>query len=286
LALKERGFMENKKHIENIILDYIKHPIDLLNTGAQEKEYAYLHELKYTYIRLLDDLVPLLGKDKSVLEIGCLFGVVSVALKELGFKVTGCDLPEFQQSEPLRALYRKHQIPFDAVNLRDYKLPYPDESFDAVILSEVIEHLNFNPLPVFQEINRVLKKEGIIYIGMPNMACIENRVKAIIGRSVHEPIHYFFSQLDRSQNMIVSMHWREYTMKETIEMIDKMGFETVKKYYAKENGLVQNRLASLARKLIHLIPSLRTSLVVIGRKREQAPRHDFRFTEALCNPSK
>src|SRR5579863_7335448 len=100
--------MHNSTLVDNIILAYKDNPIDLLGIGAGEKEYAYLNELKYSYIYTLNDVVPLLKKGMRVLEIGSLFGVVSIALKESGFDVTGTEIPEFHQSQTLTRLYQKH----------------------------------------------------------------------------------------------------------------------------------------------------------------------------------
>jgi 2-polyprenyl-3-methyl-5-hydroxy-6-metoxy-1,4-benzoquinol methylase len=271
--------------IDDIILTYKDNPIDLLGIGAGESEYQYLQNLKYSYTRTIKDVVPLLKKNAKVLEIGSLFGVVSTALAQSGFSVTGTDIPEFHASVRLQALYSKHNIAFDKVNLHDYKLPYKDESFNMVIMCEVLEHLNFNPLPILKEINRVLKKDGFIYVAMPNQASIDNRLKLVTGRSIHDPVQYFFDQLDASKNIIVSRHWKEYTMAEAIEMVDKMGFDIVKNYYFSENGPAkarkENIIQSFFRLFFHLIPSLRLSLVVIGKKKEKSPVYNFRFTESV-----
>jgi ubiquinone/menaquinone biosynthesis C-methylase UbiE len=50
---------------------------------------------------------------------------------------------------------------YQACNLRDYCLPFEDETFDVVVRCEVLEPLNFNPLPVIREINRVMKLHGV-----------------------------------------------------------------------------------------------------------------------------
>lgn len=152
------------KLVDDIIVTYKDNPIDLLNIGAGDAEYQYLLCLRDAYVRTIKDTVPLLTEGAKVLEIGSLLGVVSIALTKLEFKVTGTDIPEFFASDKLQALYRKNSIAFDKINLHDYKLPYPDQSFDLVIMCEVLEHLNFNPLPVLQEINRILKPGAYIYI--------------------------------------------------------------------------------------------------------------------------
>jgi|SRR6185312_14280445 len=271
--------MDHSLLVNSIIRTFKEHPVDLLGNGAGEKEYQYLNDLNYSYIRTVNDVAPLLQKGMKVLEIGSLFGVVSISLKQLGFTVTGTDIPEFHRSKKLQELYAKHNIDFDGVNLRNCKLPYADESFDMVIMCEVMEHLNFNPLPVIAEINRVLKKNGYLYIAMPNQACIDNRLKLIIGRSVCEPVQYFFNQLDKKENYVVSLHWREYTMKEVSEIIERMGFEVTKGYYFGENGPAQTGIISTIRRIFHIIPSLRTSIVIIGKK-TATPNYDFYFTEA------
>jgi 2-polyprenyl-3-methyl-5-hydroxy-6-metoxy-1,4-benzoquinol methylase len=277
--LEINEIMDYSKLVNNVIISFKDNPIDLLNTGSGSTEYQYLNDLKYSYIRTVNDVAPLLQKGMKVLEIGSLFGVVSISLKQLGFSVTGADIPEFHQSKKLQDLYAKYEVTFDKVNLRDYKLPYADESFDMVIMCEVMEHLNFNPLPVMQEINRVLKKDGYVYIAMPNQACIDNRLKLLAGHSVHEPPQYFFDQLNKTKNYIVSLHWREYTMKETLEIIRKMGFTVVRNYFFGENGPTKLSVLSFVKKIFHIVPSFRTSLVVIGKKTNNT-HYDFRFTEA------
>ncbi len=259
--------MNYTKQVNEIIQTYENDPIDLLRLGAGADEYTYLQEMQYAYARTLNDVVPILKKKCQVLEIGSLFGVVSRVLKQADFEVTATDIPEFHQSEKLRELYRRNNIPFDSLDLRDGNLSYPSESFDAVIICEVIEHLNFNPLPVLQEINRVLKKNGVLYLAIPNQGWIMNRVKLLFGKSIHPPVQQFFDQLDKSKNHIVSLHWREYTMHETVELLQRTNFTIAKNYFFRENGPQKTTLFSWMRFLLYLIPSFRPSLVILARKK-------------------
>ena len=69
-------------------------------------------------------------------------------------------------------------------------------------------------------------------------------------------------------------------MGETVELIRKMGFDAVKKYYfqpaaERKPGLLQ----ALWRKMAEYHPSFRTFQVVVGRK-VSTPSHDFWLTEA------
>jgi ubiquinone/menaquinone biosynthesis C-methylase UbiE len=47
-----------------------------------------------------------------------------------------------------------------------YSLPFPDETFDLVVCSEVLEHLH-NYMDAVDEIKRVLKKGGKFYASVP-----------------------------------------------------------------------------------------------------------------------
>lgn len=278
--------MNYQKIVEDVIEEHKVSPIDMLRIGDTTGEYIYLNTHKNSYVRTVRDVDNLHKNDRTnrnILEIGSFLGPVSVSLKRIGYNVNAMDIPEFYQSPLLRSLYKKNGIPFNGVNLKQNKLPYESNSFDVVIICEVIEHLNFNPLPCLNEINRVLKKDGYIYIGMPNLSNIFNRIKFFKGKSIHNPIEDFYRQLDRNQNMIVGLHWREYTLLETKQLIEKMGFIVIFGYYFsekvnKETSFLKT-LKALIFNILFIYPPFRPSQVVIGKK-VLVPVNDFWLTEA------
>lgn len=267
--------------VQETVNEHKANPIDLLGIGDANGELNYLNAHIKVYSRTIRDIDQLFNSDRPrrILEIGSFLGVVSISLKRLGHAVYALDIPEFQQSEKLRGLYEKHEIPFAAANLKHALLPYEDDYFDAVILCDVLEHLNFNPLPILQEINRVTKASGYLYIGMPNQANIGHRLNLLRGKSIHPPIAAFFSQLSKEDNMVVGIHWREYTLQETVEMISKMGFQPVKTYYESFFNPEAQWGKSLLKKMLFTVPSFRPLQVVIGQKQSK-PHYDFWVTEA------
>ncbi len=52
-------------------------------------------------------------------------------------------------------------------NANIYQLPYPDNVFDAVILSEILEHIDHD-VDGLREVYRVLKPGGVVVITVPN----------------------------------------------------------------------------------------------------------------------
>lgn len=275
--------MNYDRLVQDVIDEHRVSPIDILGIGDMSGEFIYLESLKSSYIRTVMDVDSLFKSDKSskhILEIGSYLGVVSIALKRLGYRVSALDIPEFHRSDALKKLYANNGIPFTGMNLKYTQLPYESNSIDVVIACEVFEHLNFNPLPVFSEINRVLGSDGYIYIGMPNQASFVNRLKLIFGKSIHNPIEDYYRQLDRNDNMIVGLHWREYTLSETTILIEKMGFETVYSYHFSDNAPLRSGLAwMLLRRILYLYPPFRSFQVVIGKKKRNV-KNDFWITEA------
>ena len=52
-------------------------------------------------------------------------------------------------------------------NANIYRLPYPDNAFDGVILSEILEHIDYD-VDGLKEVYRVLKRGGVVAITVPN----------------------------------------------------------------------------------------------------------------------
>ena len=60
------------------------------------------------------------------------------------------------------------------------KFIFADDTFDLVILGEVIEHL-YDPDVLLRECNRILKKNGVLLITTPNLTSWYNRILLFFG---------------------------------------------------------------------------------------------------------
>jgi len=209
-------------------------PPDLRQIGAQEGEIRYVQTHLSTYERTISDVLKLFhGYNElsgySFVELGAFLGIVSKALSLTGATVVACDIPEFFARENVRKFYQDMNVKIESFNLRDYQLPFPSSSQDCVIACEIFEHLNFNPLPIFAEINRILKPGGYFYIAMPNGSYLPRKIKYLVSGNTTPgfTIEQLFAQLNPNDNMVVGLHWREYTLAETIQMISPLGFELI-----------------------------------------------------------
>lgn len=265
--------------LRQLIDEYKENPIDLLGIGDAAGEYDYLVNACLSYQRTTNDVTALFDdthfeaskQPVKVLEIGAYLGVVSISLARLGFDVTALDIPEFMQNARLRERYDAAGVECLVANLRDYSVPDKADKYDLVIMCETLEHLNFNPVPVLLEINRILKTGGRLYLSLPNLASLVNRVNLLLGKSIHNPVDDFFQQLRDDSNMLVGIHWREYTGSELVELLQSVGLQVDKHYY-----FTTHRPSLIANPVYRLFPSVRPNQTLWATKVESmAGRFDY-----------
>ncbi len=102
------------------------------------------------------------------------------------------------------------------VNLNTQKLPFKNEFFDTVILSDVIEHVE-NASFVLRECNRVLKKNGKLIVSIPNVNSIWSNV-------------YNAFLIIPSQNKRRSQHINNWCRRDFIALLATNGFNTIRQY--------------------------------------------------------
>lgn len=121
--------------------------------------------LKRRARRIIEELNP---QDKDrILDVGCGDGFYLHLLSNLGLKLklTGADFDPNALSSARKNLKGK-RIPLFEVDLMK-NLPFSDNSFDKVVMSEVAEHLP-DDIKGLKEVYRVLKPGGILCISVPN----------------------------------------------------------------------------------------------------------------------
>lgn len=127
----------------NIIKILKKLPFDLGQAEMKEKTKGKLIAFSF---------VPS-SKQGKALDVGCRDGYWSKKLMNKGYSVESIDV------EPHYASAKKIDV--------DNGLPYKNESFDLIWCSEVLEHLK-DPELVLVQMSKLLKKNGIIVVTVPN----------------------------------------------------------------------------------------------------------------------
>jgi ubiquinone/menaquinone biosynthesis C-methylase UbiE len=97
---------------------------------------------------------------KRILDIGCGVGAFVRRLREFSPQVCGTDIDAERVKEG------SHQLPHLGLAVGEH-LPFADETFDVILLHEVLEHVT-DDLATLREARRVLAPGGKIVIFCPN----------------------------------------------------------------------------------------------------------------------
>src|SRR5918911_2583400 len=180
---------------------------------------AYFRLHRHRFARLLAALPPAPAR---VLEIGTTPGTFTEILRRAGYEVTGVDLFPDQRAE----LWRRLGVEVRLCNIDEQPLPYADESFEAVVFSEVIEHLVAAPLPALREMARVLQPGGRLVLTTPNQFYIKSRLRTLADILLGRPFEPF-DEFQRAMGLVGPQryynHSRLYTLRELRWLVEQSG---------------------------------------------------------------
>ncbi len=145
------------------------------------------------------------SKKGRILDVGCAYGFFLEVAEEEGWEGYGVEISEYA------ARYAKEELGLK-VSLGELKeVRYPSEYFEVVTLWDVIEHLP-DPLGELKEINRILRKGGIVALSTP-------------------AIDSLFAKLSGKRWIGFQCPWEHiyYFSRSTIsKLLEKAGFEVVR----------------------------------------------------------
>lgn len=118
-----------------------------------------------------------LGQGKRILDLGCRDGVLTRHYTP-GNEVIGLDID-------LAALgSASEKLSIRAVHATlNGGLPFPDGSFDAVVMAEVLEHLPYLPITL-AEVRRVLRPGGLLIGSVPLAYHLHDRWRVLRGKKL------------------------------------------------------------------------------------------------------
>lgn len=164
--------------------------------------------LSPTHLKIID----LVGKDKTVLELGSSTGYLT---KE--FKKNNCavDIAEIDEEDAQKA--KKYARSTYVGNLDDTDFVNKIRGkYDVVVAADVLEHLK-NPENVLKQLQKNLNKNGLILISLPNIACWQIRKDLFFkGKFEYED----WGILDKT-------HLRFYTYETIQKLIRNCGYKII-----------------------------------------------------------
>jgi SAM-dependent methyltransferase len=202
---------------EQSLFDYLAQ----FRIEGQEENQEWEHYLQEAFHRFLYTMQITPEGDGRLLEIGASPYFISLLLHRLrDYEVHYVNYfgPTFgdQASETLVGPGTRLQIDFPNVNIETHPLPYEEDSFDVVMLCEVLEHFTNDPIYALRNIKRVLKPGGVLILTTPNVNRLLNVARMITGHNIYDPYSGYGPY---------GRHNREYTWEELEKLLAYVGFD-------------------------------------------------------------
>ena len=125
----------------------------------QVSRYKDRHPVQTKYDLARDKIYQIVGlytatlQPKTILDVGTAYGTLAYILTKAGMKVTATDIMDLHSKK----MFKEMGIDFIKHNIETDKL---EGEYDVCILTDVLEHLCYNPLPVIKKLAKVCR--GIV----------------------------------------------------------------------------------------------------------------------------
>lgn len=170
----------------------------------------------YEYQIFKSYLLKFLPQEGRILDVGCGVGNMLMQLKnDTRYTTSGVEISK-------DAAERAQQNGLNVLNGNLFDANFEDESFDAVFLLYVLEHVD-NPLEVLKEIKRILKKNGLLFLAVPNYRYLRIAFDNIAAKLI---IH-------KSATLHPEEHLQNFTPVTLKKMLNKAGFQIRKQNCAR-----------------------------------------------------
>lgn len=195
-----------------------------LDKCYSETYYSYVNFMKkdkrswfkklYDKITLEKMYTPGLPRKAKILDIGCGSGKWLYDMKQKGYIVSGCEVSE------TAAKTGKETAGIDIFPGQLIDSNYKSKNFDYIRMHHSFEHI-YNPNETLQEIKRILKDNGRLYIAVPNIDSWWGNIFKQYWYYLGAPIHVY-----------------NYSKNSLMKILEQNGFKVTKiKYNGVYNGL-------------------------------------------------
>lgn len=186
---------------------------------ASKSQYYSCSRLRFAMmVQLAARHVPTLASKRAkILDVGNAPGYLGLALHNAGYQVSGINVTaDWMGAYPSPEVASLFDV--KVCDIEKEALLFADGTFDAVVFTEVLEHIAIkNPAEILPEFRRVLRNGGKVLFSTPNVCNLSNVVALMKGSNVFWPTEIFFGSTDR--------HNREFTPAEVRNLFLEGGFE-------------------------------------------------------------
>jgi len=144
-----------------------------------KSSYPYQPEVNQVAFDLILKVIKEKRDVKSILDVGCGFGLLSKELKKTYPKLDLYGVEHAKEaSQSSQEILKLLQCNIE--NIAFIKRKLKTQKFDVIIFSDVLEHL-YDPVGIINSYKSLLKQNGSIVLTVPNIANIFSRIALLFG---------------------------------------------------------------------------------------------------------
>lgn len=182
--------------------------------------------VKGAYLNIANTALRYLQPGSKILDFGCGPCDKTSILQFLGFQCSGYD--DLQDDwhkmpgnrEKILSFARECGIEFNLAS--DGMFPFQKNSFDMVMLHDVLEHLHDSPRDLLNDLLELAKPEGLLFVTVPNAVNIRKRIDVLFGRTNFPRFesYYWYPGCWRG-------HIREYVKDDLVKLSEYLNLEVL-----------------------------------------------------------
>jgi SAM-dependent methyltransferase len=168
----------------------------------------------------------------------------------------------------------------------DGYLPFHQESFEMVMLHDVLEHLHDSPRELLNDLIALIRPDGYLFVTVPNAVNIRKRVAVVLGRTNLPPFdtYYWYPGPWRG-------HVREYVRDDLVKLSEYSGLERVELHSCHHMLKVLPPIVRAPYVLLsNVFPSWRDSWLLVARRprgwtaRNELPKDEYETMMRRVSP--
>lgn len=232
--------------------------------GGTDDGYLRAHWLRFRNTKARFDARWDKAKGTRVLDVGAHWLHQALLFALDGYQVTASDFSAQLQRPNVVRLAAAHDIALVGYDDLEHPVAFshlPDGAFDVILFGEIIEHITFNPVPMWREFYRLLAEGGRIVVTTPNYYAadaIERRLRKGFGQGGGIPVDEILGYCTHGH------HWKEYSGRELQRYFELLSpdFRTDVAMVEDEQARPCSRRSMLIHAMAKAIPMLRARLHV------------------------
>ena len=191
------------------------------------KGYMRAEEMvKGAYSSIADVALRYLQPGSAILDVGCGPCDKTAVLQFLGFQCSGYDdlQDDWHQipgnREKILAFAQECGVVFKQASAG--MLPFDKNSFDMIMLHDILEHLHDSPRDFFNDLLELAKGNGLLFVTVPNAVNIRKRIDVVFGRTNLPRFEDYFWYPGSWRG-----HVREYVRNDLMKLAEFLGLEVL-----------------------------------------------------------